>query len=198
MRSDGRLAQSPPFPMSLYVRKHTLEVVAISSHHNIDVIDIMLLECRCALPEGHEQGSNEGREALFMLDSGAGGADIMMNLTSGLELGLVDSKKESGITTTVRVGFQIFQGLTSRTCKRTGSCSKQHLLLGCSISASVVVCWWSGLSDQTFHLHPLRSGNSRGHCCTSSNDILAGSWPAKSSIALLRTGKRLLTLSLFT
>ncbi len=39
-----------------------------------------------------------------MLDSGAGGADIMMNASAGTELGLLDQKRGFGITTTVRVG----------------------------------------------------------------------------------------------
>ncbi len=40
-----------------------------------------------------------------MLDSGAGGADVMMNLSSGTDLDLLDPKRNSSISTTVRVHF---------------------------------------------------------------------------------------------
>ena len=40
-----------------------------------------------------------------MLDSGAGGADIMMNFGSGTEMGLLDPAGPSGLAATVRVGL---------------------------------------------------------------------------------------------
>ena len=59
--------------------------------------------CRFGLPEGRTEAPDDEREALFMLDSGAGGADAMMNFSSGTDLGLIDPRRESGISTTVRV-----------------------------------------------------------------------------------------------
>lgn len=59
--------------------------------------------CRFGLPEGRAQTPQDERQALFMLDSGAGGADAMMNFSSGTDLDLIDSKRESSISTTVRV-----------------------------------------------------------------------------------------------
>ena len=57
------------------------------------------------LPQANDLDKAVEREGLFMLDSGAGGADIMMNFNSGVELNLVDPSRKTRITTTVRVSL---------------------------------------------------------------------------------------------
>ena len=99
--------------------------------------------CRFGLPEGRAQKPLDERQALFFLDSGAGGADVMMNFSSGTDLDLIDSKRESSISTTVRVPLPAIHIPVSQACYRIPTQSPAHLCCLCGQDHQIFAAGWA-------------------------------------------------------
>ncbi|KAK9863881.1 hypothetical protein WJX84_010064 [Apatococcus fuscideae] len=98
-------AKAPPLKVHMWHPAHPQALpTGLPWQTFISISSLPHIPVRFGLPEAKEGagGPNDDREALFMLDSGAGGADVMMNLSSGTDLDLLDPKRNSSISTTVR------------------------------------------------------------------------------------------------